>query len=137
VREAGGAELSSMQELRRVLAPAGHLLVYHFPNRLSYIEALSRLIHGRRYGHCAESVKFHKYLFSARDIHSLTAASGFSVLAYRRYGILPRNSFNRLPEVLRSSRFLASAVNVADAVLERPLAPITQNFYFVARPTEA
>ena len=126
-----------MQELRRVLAPAGHLLVYHFPNRLSYIEALSRLIHGRRYGHCAESVKFHKYLFSARDIHALTAASGFSVLACRRYGILPRNSFNRLPEVLRSSRFLASAVNVADAVLERPLAPITQNFYFVARPTEA
>ncbi len=137
VREAGGAELSSMQELRRVLAPAGHLLVYHFPNSLSYIEALSRLIHSRRYGHCAESVKFHKYLFSARDIHSLTAASGFSVLACRRYGILPRNSFNRFPEALRSSRFLASAVNVADVILERVLAPFTQNFYFVARRTEA
>jgi SAM-dependent methyltransferase len=137
VRETGGSELSSLQELRRVLVPAGRLLVYHLPNRLSYIEALSRLIHGRRYRHCAESVKFHKYLFSAGDIRALASAAGFTVASCRRYGFLPRNSFNRLPPSMRSSRSLASTVNVADALLERFFSPFTQNFHFVGQRTEA
>lgn len=137
VKETGGSELSSLQELRRVLSPAGHLLVYHFPNCLSYIEALSRLIYGRRYAHIPESVKFHKHLYSTPEIHALAAATGFSVVACHRYGLLPRNVFNRFPASLRSSLSLASAVNVADLLLERVLNPFTQNFYFVARRTEA
>ncbi|HVS33685.1 MAG TPA: class I SAM-dependent methyltransferase [Thermoanaerobaculia bacterium] len=137
VKETGGSEVSSLQELRRVLSPAGHLLVYHFPNRLSYIEALSRLIYGRRYAHIPESVKFHKHLYSAPDIRALTEASGFSVVACRRYGLLPRNVFNRFPASLRASHSLASAVNLADLLLERLLAPFTQNFYFIGRRTGA
>jgi len=136
VRERGGSELSSLQELRRVLVPAGRLLVYHFPNRMSYIEALSRLLHGRRYDHFSESVKFHKHLFSAGDISALATAAGFSVEACKRYGFLPRNSFNRLPPSLRSSRSMASAVNIADAFLEQLFAPFTQNFYFVGQDAE-
>lgn len=137
VRERGGSELSSLKELRRVLVPAGRLLVYHFPNRLSYIEALSRLLHDRQYGHCAESVKFHKFLFSVDDINALAMAAGFSVEECKRYGFLPRNSFNRLPPSLRSSRSIASAVNIVDALLEQIFAPFTQNFYFVGQGAEA
>lgn len=131
VRETGGSELRSLQELKRVLVPGGPLVVYHVPNRLSYIEAMSRLVYGRRYGHCTETVKFHKHLFSGEEIRALATAAGFSLSSWRRYGFLPRNSFNHLPEALRSSRAIASAVNLADAVLERLLAPFTQNLYFI------
>lgn len=137
VKETGGSELGSLLELRRVLSPSGHLIVYHFPNRFSYIEALSRLIHGRRYAHIPESVRFHKHLYSGAEIRALAAASGFTVVACRRYGLLPRNVFNRLPEPLRSSRFVASAVNVTDLFLEQVLRPLAQNFYFVGRRAEA
>ena len=137
VKETGGSEQGSLQELRRVLSPGGHLLVYHFPNRLSYIEAVSRLLYGKRYAHVRESVKFHKHLYSAPEIRTLAAASGFSVIACRRYGLLPRNVFNRFPASLRSSRSLASAVNVADLLLEHVLNPIAQNFYFIGCRTEA
>jgi SAM-dependent methyltransferase len=133
VRETGGDEHASLVELGRVLAPAGVLIAYHFPNRFSYIEALSRALHGRKYRDVRESVKFHKHLFSAADIAGLIEGSGFSLVGMRRYGLLPRNSFNRLPAFLRSSQGIASLVNVADLVLERLFAPLAQNFYFVAR----
>ena len=119
-----------------MLEPGGLLIVYHFPNRLSHIEALSRLFYSRQYRHVAESVKFHKHLFSAADIPRLAKAGGFSLVTSGRYGVLPRNSFNRLPGVLRSREGLASFVNIADVVLERALCPFVQNFYFVARREE-
>jgi ubiquinone/menaquinone biosynthesis C-methylase UbiE len=133
VRELGGDERASLNELRRVLVPGGVLIAYHFPNRFSYIEALSRAIHGRRYHAIKESVKFHKHLFSTSDITRLVRESGFSLVDMRRYGFLPRNSFNRLPPSFRSSQSIATIVNMADVVLERAFAPLAQNFYFVAR----
>jgi SAM-dependent methyltransferase len=134
VRETGGDELRSLGEIRRVLARDGVLICYHVPNRYSYIEALSRALYGRRYGHLPQTVKFHKYSFTARDLKALCRAAGLSLIERRRYGFVPRNSFNRLPRGLRSSRLLASAVNVADVVLERVFVPFVQNHYFVARP---
>jgi SAM-dependent methyltransferase len=130
VRELGGTELDSLIEIRRVLRPDGRLVVYHLPNRHSPIEALARLVHRR--SDPAEGFKFHHYRFSAREIVRLTEEAGLELRAIGRYGFLPRNSTNRLPAFARSSRGVASAFNVADAVLERVLAPLTQNFYFVA-----
>lgn len=130
VRELGGTELDSLIEIRRVLRPDGRLLVYHLPNRHSPIEALARMIHRR--SDPADGFKFHHYRFTARDIARLTEDAGLQLRAMGRYGFLPRNSTNRLPAFARSSRGIASAFNVADAVLERVLAPLTQNFYFVA-----
>lgn len=137
VRELGGTESGSLNELRRVLMPGGTLIAYHFPNRLSYIEALARLVHGRRYRFVTASVKFHQHRFRASDIATLLKDANFHLAESGRYGFLPRNSFNRLPASLRSGPRLASAVNLADHVLERLFAPIVQNFYFVAQSREA
>ncbi len=137
VRETGGTEEASLAELHRLLLPGGHLIVYHFPNRLSWIEALSRLVYGRRYRDIAESVKFHKRLFSWADVTRLSGGAGFSLVASGAYGFLPRNSFNRLPTVLRYSEGLASTANVLDLILERAFLPIVQNSYFVARAVGA
>lgn len=137
VRELGGTEKGSLNELRRVLAPQGALVAYHFPNRLSYIEALARLLHGRKYRQVPESIKFHKHRFGRSEIASLTEACGFRLAEVGRYGFLPRNSFNRLPPRFRSNPRLASVVNLADRALESFLAPIVQNFYFVAVSKEA
>lgn len=130
VRELGGTELDSLVEIRRVLRFDGVLLVYHLPNRHSPIEAMARLVHRR--SDPAEGFKFHHYRFTAPEIARLTHDAGLQLLDIGRYGFLPRNSTNRLPAFARSSRRIASAFNVTDAVLERVLAPLTQNFYFVA-----
>ena len=130
VRELGGTELDSLIEIRRVLRPSGCLVVYHLPSRHSPIEAVARVVHRR--SDPAEGFKFHHYRFTGREIARLVEDAGLELRAIGRYGLLPRNSANRLPGFARSSRGVASAFNAADAVLERVLAPLTQNFYFVA-----
>ena len=132
VREQSGDELSSLVELRRVVASDGVFLCYHLPNRYSYIEAASRRLFGSPGG--SERHEFHEYRFTEGDIRRLCAKAGFSVVEVGRNGFLPRNSFNRLPARLRGSRLLATAVNRSDAVLERLFRPVVQNYYFVARP---
>ncbi|MCX7045509.1 MAG: class I SAM-dependent methyltransferase [Candidatus Sumerlaeota bacterium] len=134
VRELGGDELASLRELRRLLAGDGVLICYHFPNRHSYIEALSRAIHGRRTAQAPERFRYHQYAFALPDIKRLCREADLALVEWRRYGFLPRNSFNRLPPSLRRSRALAAAVNRADLVLERLFAPIVQNYCFAARP---
>lgn len=131
VRELGGDELASLTELRRVLTIGGVLVCYHFPNRYSYIEAATRALH-RQSG--LESGDFHRYRFTKRDIRRLCSEADLAVVEVGRYGFVPRNSFNRLPNRLRESRALASALNLGDALLERLFSPVVQNYYFVARP---
>lgn len=131
VQELGGDELSSLLELRRVLKGDGVFICYHLPNRYSYIEAASR-----RHGEKRKLGDFHRYRFTQRAIRNLCQEAGFSVVDCGRYGFLPRNSLNRLPARLRDSRWLTSAINRGDAVLERLFSPVVQNYYFVARPVE-
>lgn len=131
VRDVGGAEEASLDELRRILAPGGVLVVYHLPNRLSYIEALSRWIHERyTFG---ERVRPHRHLFSADAIRLLLAARGFVLIAEGRYGFIPRNSWSYSPHSLRRSAGLSAFVNRADLVLARLFTPFAQNLYAVAR----
>jgi SAM-dependent methyltransferase len=124
VQERDGDELTSLLELNRVLTDDGVFICYHLPNRYSYIEALSRC-YGRPF--------FHRYRFTARDIRNLCLKAGLSVVESGRYGFLPRNPLSRLPDRICNSPVMAVAINRGDAVLERLLSPIVQNYYFVAR----
>jgi len=131
VQELGGDELSSLLELQRVLMNGGVLICYHLPNRYSYIEAASR-----RLGERKRLGDFHRYRFTGRDIRNLCAGASLAVIDSGRYGFLPRNSLNGLPNRLRNAQFLTSALNRGDAVLERLFSPVLQNYYFVARPNK-
>jgi SAM-dependent methyltransferase len=131
VQEVGGDELSSLLELRRVLAHDGSFICYHLPNRYSYIEAASR-----RVGQRKAQGDFHRYRFTERNIRDLCREAGLALVDSGRYGFLPRNSLNRLPARFRNAQFLTSALNRSDAVLEHLFAPFVQNYYFVARPSQ-
>jgi 2-polyprenyl-3-methyl-5-hydroxy-6-metoxy-1,4-benzoquinol methylase len=132
VRETNGAEIASLLEIQRLLVPGGHLVVYHFPNRLSYIEALSRL--SCRLRPDSKPAKYHhQYLFSLRDVDNLVDSTELTLIEKGRYGFLPRNMFSHLPSPLRSSQSVTSLINLTDRALETAFSPIVQNLYFVAR----
>lgn len=130
VREMGGEERASLCELRRVLRRDGVFVCYHLPNRLSYIEALSRWL-----GNAMPDRDFHQYRFTTREIQALCQDAGLRLVDRGRYAFLPRNSLNRLPGGLRASQRFATALNRSDEVLERLFSPFVQNYYFVARPS--
>ncbi len=124
VRETGGNELGSMKEVERILRPGGHFLCFHFPNRLSLMEQLNVAL---------KAVHHHTYKYDRENIELLCRQSGLELLEVRRYGALPRNVWNRLPERYRNSKAIARAYNLADDLLAFPLSVICQNYLFVAR----
>lgn len=124
VRETGGEELASLREIRRVLRPSGVFLCYHFPNRHSYIDLAATLVPGAHR---------HTYRYTRRDIDALVSAAGLSTVAVKRYGALPRNPWQALPRWLADSRVAARVWDLLDDLLAWPLAPVVQNFAFVAR----
>lgn len=128
VRETDGDEVGSLREIRRVLRPGGVFLCVHFPNRYSWIDALSAAIPGKHH---------HLYRYTRADVERMCRESGLELVAARRYGVLPRNLSHRLPEAVRRSRAWASAWDAVDRSLEVPLSPISQNYLFVARRPEA
>ncbi len=124
VRETGGTELGSLNEIARILKPQGLLLCFHLPNRYSWIEAALRL--SRRWSH--------QYRYTASTIRTLTEQSGFALLELERYAILPRNVWGwGIPGRLGASFELARLYDRIDALFSRIFSPICQNYLFVAR----
>ena len=68
VRETGGDELKSLEEIRRVVQPGGLFLCYHLPNQYSAIEAMNRWVLTHRHHHA--------YRFTRDRIRRLLEASG-------------------------------------------------------------
>ncbi|HEX2180345.1 MAG TPA: class I SAM-dependent methyltransferase [Actinomycetota bacterium] len=124
VRETGGNELASLREIHRILRPGGHFLCFHFPNRLSLMERLNTMLDAEHH---------HTYKYDRRDIERLCRQSGLELVEVHRYGALPRNVWNRLPESLGRSRAVVRAYNLADRLLGYPLSAVCQNYLFVAR----
>ncbi|MCU6501051.1 methyltransferase domain-containing protein [Rugamonas sp. A1-17] len=92
-----GNELKSLDEIARVLRPAGMLLIYQLPQRASWQEALVRRFklgytHPRRY--------------SAAEIVGILEDRGFQVTSLRRANLVPKN-LTGMPAGLRRiySRF--------------------------------
>ncbi len=124
VRQTGGSEPASLEEIKRVLRPGGVFVCYHFPNRASWIELAASQRSGKHH---------HPYRFARADIERLTRDAGLELLHVERYALLPRNSLQHLPAALATSHGFARAYDRADDVLGRLLAPICQNWCFVAR----
>lgn len=128
VHEFGGEQQASFDELMRVLRPGGTLLIFHLPNRTSWVEAMTRMRH--RFGGPAGP---HGRLFDASDVREYLTGHAAELRRVGRYNVLPRNSWLRLPAALSDSPFVARVVNWVDDLLGATLPWVAQNWYFVIR----
>lgn len=120
VRDTYNNEIQSLKEIRRILKTNGIFICYHFPNKYSWIEAISKYINSK-YNH--------NFKFTKKDIKELNLKSDLELIEFRRYGIMPRNSFRIVPNYL----FLAWLFNLSDNLLSLIFNPFCQNYYFVSR----
>lgn len=87
VRETGGNEKDSLDELVRVTSK--RVLIYHLPNKYSWIEFFTRHFSGSRYSH--------PYRYTRKDILGLASnLEGAVISRMGRYGVLPRRIGGRL-----------------------------------------
>lgn len=123
VRDTGNNEINSLTEIRRILKPNGIFVCYHFPNTFSWIEAITKHL----------DVKYnHTFKYNLNDIKTITAKCNLQLLEYARYGILPRNTFRRMPNNI----FLTKLFNMIDSSLSFLLNPFCQNYFFVVKKTD-
>jgi hypothetical protein len=100
------------------------LVGYHLPNRFSATEWALKRLHGRYH---------HPFRYTGPAIRSLMQGAGLELLEARRYGLLPRNSCDRLLGPFRFSVGAANLWDTVDVMLGSLLSPICQNWLFVAR----
>jgi SAM-dependent methyltransferase len=124
VREFGGTEEDSLSEISRVLKPGGVFFCFHFPNRYSWIELLSKAVGKWN----------HKYRFNRKDIERLCASADLELVDCMRYGFMPRNILGRKP--FKSFLKADSSDNLfefADDSLEKILSSFCQNWMFSSK----
>jgi len=124
VRQAGGDELKSLLEIRRLLKPGGLFLCFHFPNQFSWIEALARKI---------PSKLFHPYRYTIKDIEALNLSVNFKLEESGTYAVLPRNTLANLPKVIKKRMEFVKSYNTLDRVLLPIFRRFAQNHYFISR----
>ena len=128
VHETDGDQRASLVELARVLKPGGTLLVFHLPNRYTWIEFLVRQINPW----LRHPVHQHSRLFTRADVERLLPPD-LSIVECGRYNIIPRNPANALPAWLRDSRAFVAGLNLLDDALTALLPVFAQNWFFVLR----
>jgi ubiquinone/menaquinone biosynthesis C-methylase UbiE len=122
VREFGGNEIGSLDEISRILKPNGLFICYHLPNKYSWIEFLAR--HINKYHHI--------YRYSSRQIEEIFSHR-FNLLRVKRYGFLPRNFSRFLPSAITNSLWVIKIYNLINSILSTLLNPICQNYLIVAK----
>lgn len=126
VREFGGDDRKSLSELFRILKKSGNLVIGHFPNTGSWIEAFSRRT-GRTH---------HTFLYTKKEIIDKVTEAGFVIKKHKRYGVLPKNSLaiflTRFNEKNKLVQFLTSLTYAIDYYILSKLFPwIAQNHLLV------
>lgn len=123
VREFGGSEEGSLEELRRVLRPAGLFVCLHLPNQYSWIECVNRAL-GRSH---------HGFTYSSADVRRLAGATNFEIVRHQRYGILPKVELARRLGGLADRGWLTTGYMAADRALAAVGAVVAQNHFTVWR----
>lgn len=123
VRESGGNELDSLRELLRVTSK--YIIIYHLPNKYSWIEFLNRTFFKDRYSH--------PFRYSHLEINKLLKSfNDLKIIKIRRYGILPR----RVGKNINNNK-IGIILHYVDRILAyTPLIYISQCFYIVLSKTE-
>ncbi len=121
VREIGGDERGSLQEISRLLKPGGVFLCYHLPNKGSWIEFLAK-----RFGSY-----HHQYTYDHTMIRRIFNGT-LQIEVCQRYALLPRNSLRRLPKFLTDNTYFARCFDAADSLLCWLMPCINQNWMIVA-----
>jgi 2-polyprenyl-3-methyl-5-hydroxy-6-metoxy-1,4-benzoquinol methylase len=124
VRDTGGDEIASLNELKRVLKPKGVFVCYHLPNKFSWIEFLAKFVPGKHH---------HNNRYTEKEIKELVQLSGFELLSIGKYGFLPRNSWGKFGDRIAYSSVVNYIWEAADNIFSFVFRPICQNYYFVAR----
>ncbi len=125
VRETGGNEAESLREIHRILRPGGVFLCAHLPNRLSWIEFVTRLVVPSRH--------HHRYRFSKKDIVRLWRGAGLEIRSLRRYCWLPRSMFSKGFPRLSGRPAALRCFLLAEAAASVLFHPFHQNFLVVSR----
>ena len=122
VRETGGDELDSLRELKRVVVKKGIIIVYHLPQKYSWIEFISRNF---------RKTYSHPYRYQKKDIVALLKKGEIGdLIKYQRYQFLPRRWAEKMP----TSYFWALFFNSLDNFLcKTPLKFFAQCQLFVVR----
>lgn len=127
VYERGGTERGSLAELARILKPGGTLLIFHLPNRFSWLEWAVRVLY-----RSGISKKLpHEKRYTESGFRGLLAGTDLSIVESGRYHFLPRSVFNRLPRAISDAPWFCAALDMADDALSALLNPICQNWYFI------
>ncbi|MFN7975096.1 MAG: class I SAM-dependent methyltransferase [Acidobacteriota bacterium] len=120
-------EARALADVRRVLAPGGRFLIYHLPNRRSYIEAIAKRA-GKFY---------HERAYTPASATALLQGHGFAVERVTPYHVLPRSSISRLGAMRSFSEKHYRGIDAFDAALAKipPLSFFVTAFTIHARRT--
>ena len=120
VRETGGNELNSLQELKRVTKD--YIVIYHLPNKYSWIEWVSRNFRPNTYSH--------PFRYTGSDVKNLVQqVGGLKIEKSSSYGVLPR----RIGKYV-TNRYLSYAIDWLDWFLcKTPLVKLGQAHYFIIK----
>ena len=119
VKETGGDDIESLKEIHRVLKNNGKFIVYHLPNKFSWIEFLSSFY----------KKDSHEFKYSYKSFKKIlnNSKTNLKIQKHFRYGILPRRSARNIKNI-----FFRVIYNLIDKVLEKtPLIYISQNHCFI------
>lgn len=126
VRETGGNERASLQEIYRILKPGGYFCCFHFPNRYSWIEAASRTLNKVKI-----NKYYHSYLYTKNDILDLVNTSLFHLKEIGKYNLFPRRMLRLVPGKIAWNPASPFTYEIVERFFCLFFGAFSQNYYFV------